>query len=257
MSSNPGKDFEPIAEDYAFFESHATEAEEDARAYLESLGKILPADGDLRMLDFGCGSGTFTERLLQMAGWPRERLRLTLVEPVESARRKAAAQLAGFTAAPIVAHGTLTDGLTGDFEVILANHVLYYVADLPGQLTRLIGLLSDSGVFLTAIAPRTNALIKFWIAAFGWLGREVPYHTSEDVETALQKLGADYQKHSVAYELTFPDTPENRQRIIRFLLADHLSQLPLERLFALFDRYSTGGRINVQTASDHFTIRRA
>ena len=31
MSTNPAKDFGPIAEDYAFFEAHATEAEQDAR----------------------------------------------------------------------------------------------------------------------------------------------------------------------------------------------------------------------------------
>ena len=100
MSKNPEKDFGPIADDYAFFESHATEAEQDARAYLEHLGEIVPAEGTLRMLDFGCGSGTFTARFLKQAGWPPERLRLTLVEPVESARRQAVARLAGFTEAP-------------------------------------------------------------------------------------------------------------------------------------------------------------
>jgi hypothetical protein len=30
MSKNPAKDFGPIADDYAFFETHATEAEQDA-----------------------------------------------------------------------------------------------------------------------------------------------------------------------------------------------------------------------------------
>ena len=83
-----------------------------------------------------------------------------------------------------------------------------------------------SGIFVTAIAARTNALIEFWIIGFRLLGREIPYNTSEDVETALQELGADYQKQQVAYELTFPDTEENRMRIIRFLLADHLAQMP-------------------------------
>lgn len=37
MSKNPAKDFGPIADDYAFFETHATEAEQDVRAYGERL----------------------------------------------------------------------------------------------------------------------------------------------------------------------------------------------------------------------------
>ena len=57
MSKNPEKDFGPIADDYAFFEDHATEAEQDAQAYLERLRGMAPAQGVLRMLDFGCGSG--------------------------------------------------------------------------------------------------------------------------------------------------------------------------------------------------------
>ena len=35
MSENPAKDFAPIADDYAFFESHATEAANDSQAYVE------------------------------------------------------------------------------------------------------------------------------------------------------------------------------------------------------------------------------
>ena len=257
MSKNPQKDFGPIADDYAFFENHATEAEQDARAYLEQLKQIVPADGTaLRMLDFGCGTGSFTARFLKLAGWPPDRLRITLVEPVESARRQAVARLAGFAATPAVESATLPALSVAGFDIVLANHVFYYVPELPSQLATLIDALSASGKFVTAIAARTNALIEFWITGFRLLGREIPYHTSEDVEAALQELGADYQKRQVAYELTFPDTEENRMRIVRFLLADHLEQMPHRPLLDLFDQHSQSGRIHIRTASDHFTIRR-
>lgn len=255
MSKNPEKDFGPIADDYAFFERHATEAQEDARAYVDLLGKIVPADGTVRMLDFGCGSGAFTALLLKLAGWSPERLRLTLVEPVETVRRQAVARLANFTESPIADSSTLPAGLSRSFDIVLANHCLYYVPDLAGQLARLIDALSSSGAFATAIAPRSNALIEFWIAGFRMLGKEIPYHTSEDVEASLKALGADYQKQQVAYELTFPDTEENRMRIIRFLLADHLAQMPLRPLLDLFDQYSDSSRIDIRTASDHYSIR--
>ena len=255
MAKNAEKDFGPIAEDYAFFEQHATEAREDVRAYLEEIGPLFPAPGLVRMLDFGCGSGTFTTRFLDAAGWPPDRLRLTLVEPVEAARRQAASRLARYAAEPVTQSATLPVGPANRFELILSNHVLYYVPDLPGELTKLIDSLAPTGVFATAIAGRTNALIAFWLTGFRLLGREVPYNTSEDVEAALCNLGADYEKQQVAYELKFPDTEENRLRIIRFLLADHLSQMPRQPLLELFDPHSRAGEILVRTASDHYTVR--
>jgi trans-aconitate 2-methyltransferase len=230
MSKNPEKDFGPIADDYAFFENHATEAREDVRAYLEHTQGMVPAEGPIRMLDFGCGSGTVTARFLQQAAWPPERLRLTLVEPVESARRQAVARVAGLTASPVTELAALPAELAESFDVILANHVFYYVPEFRSQLAKLIGALSDGGILATAIAGRTNALIEFWIEGFRLLGMPIPYHTSEDLETALRELGAEYHKRQVAYDLTFPDTETNRMRIIRFLLADYLPQMPRQPL---------------------------
>ena len=86
MTKEPAKDFGAIADDYAFFESHATEAEADVRAYATHLSGISPDGETVRMLDFGCGSGSFTARFLEQVGWPPERLKLTLVEPAESVR---------------------------------------------------------------------------------------------------------------------------------------------------------------------------
>jgi hypothetical protein len=71
----------------------------------------------------------------------------------------------------------------------------------------------------------------------------------------LRTLDAVYQKGEVGYQLTFPDTEENRMRIIRFLLAEHLDRLPRRPLLDVFDRYAHSGRIRIQTVSHHFTIR--
>lgn len=255
MSENPAKDFGAIADDYSFFERHATEAREDVQGYAEDVRGVLPASGVVRMIDFGCGTGGFTARFLDELGWTPDRVMLTLVEPIDSVRRQAVARLAGRTAGPLADAKALPAGDGSRFDLILANHVFYYVPNLRGELARLIGSLSESGVFVTAIAGRTNALIEFWIAAFRHLGREVPYNVAEDLEAALQELGANYAKRSVAYELAFDDTEENRLRVLRFLLADYLPLLPREFLLGLFDRYSRAGRIEIQTASEHFVVR--
>jgi SAM-dependent methyltransferase len=255
MNKNPAKDFGPIADDYAFFETQSTEPEEDSRAYVEQLGPIVPKEGAIRILDFGCGSGTFTARFLQQAGWPAARLRLTLVEPVESARRQAVARLARFSQPPIVDSAALRADAAGSFDVVLANHCLYYVPQLEVHLAALIAGLSTAGVFVTAIAPRSNALIEFWTRGFGLLAREIPYNLSEDIASSLERLGIAFERRQVPYELVFPDTEDNRMRIIRFLLAEHLAMMPRRPLLDLFDQHAESGSIKIRTACDHYTIR--
>jgi len=254
MSENPAKDFGAIADDYSFFERHATEAREDVRAYAEELHGVLPTTGVVRMLDFGCGTGTFTERFLDELGWPPERVALTLVEPVDSVRQQAVERLANRSGKPIVESARLPAAGAGPFDLILANHVFYYVPNLRAELAKLVGSLAAEGVFVTAIAGRSNALIQFWIAAFAELGRDVPYHVAEDVEGALQELGVSYGKRSAPYELVFEDSEANRIRILRFLLADYLPLLPREFLLGLFDRYACEGRIEIWTVSEHFRV---
>lgn len=254
MSANPAKDFGTIADDYLFFEHHATEAREDVRAYAEELRGVLPAAGVVRILDFGCGTGGFTARFLDELGWPSERVALTLVEPVDSVRRQAAERLASRSGTPIVDSATLPGKGAGPFDLILANHVFYYVPNLRGALAKLVSSLAAGGTFVTAIAGRSNALIQFWIAAFRQLERDVPYNVAEDLERALQEAGANYAKRSVTYDLTFEDSKANRMRILRFLLADYLPLLPEDFLLRMFDRYVCGGYIDIRTASEHFVV---
>lgn len=255
MSNNPAKDFGEIATEYTFFEEHSTEAQEDVRAYQEHVAAVTPLDGIVNMLDFGCGSGTFTERFLEQAGWSPKQLRLTLVEPVESARGKAVARLGRFADSPLAESSALPNAFDQGFDVVLANHVFYYVPDLRDTLRRLIAALAPTGVFLMAIAPRTNAMCEFGERCFKLMGREMPYNTSEDIEAALQSLNAAYDKQHVPYQLSFADSRESRMQILRFLLADHLTRLPGHQLLDWFDQYSVAGRVEIHTETDHYTLR--
>ncbi len=171
-----------------------------------------------------------------------------------SRARLAVTRLAGFSSHPIVDSPTLTNA-ANNYDVVLSNHVLYYLPELTKTLDRLTGALAPAGVFTTAIAPRSNSLIEFWTRGFGFLGREIPYNISEDVEASLEQLGAAYRKTQVPYELIFPDTDENRMRIIRFLLAEHLAEIPHRPLLDFFDQYADSGRIHIRTSCDHYTVR--
>jgi trans-aconitate 2-methyltransferase len=246
------KDFAPILSDYAFFETHATEAERDAAAYAGQIARLIADGRTLRVLDFGCGTGTFTERLLRLVRIPPERLELTITEPVTASHQLAAERLKGFTRQPIEHGDSLAAISRREFDLIVSNHVLYYVPDLPGTLTALSQRLARGGQMLLAIAGNDNPLIQFWRAGFAMIGERVPYHVAEDVASALDKAGISYEEARVPYELTFDDTKANRLTILRFLFAEHLQQMPQAKMLALFDPFASGGRIDIRTASRHF-----
>lgn len=248
------KDFAPILDDYAFFEKFATEAASDAAAYTEQVAPLVATGKTIRLLDFGCGTGSFSERFLDEVAIEPERLLLSLVEPVVASHDLAAERLRRFTTAPIE-HATSLAGINQpQLDLIVANHVFYYVPDLAKTLSALHQRVATGGLFLTAIAGDDNPLIQFWRAGFAMLDQPTPYHVAEDVAAALVELGTPFQQRNVPYDLVFEDTADNRLKILRFLFAEHLAKLPRERMLALFDPYASAGRVEIRTGCEHFAI---
>lgn len=270
-SSTAAKDFGPIRDDYAFFETHATEAEEDLAAYVPGFREVMTrrvaeidsqaahrAGGErCRVLDFGCGPGTFSGKFLDRLGCPADRLALTLVEPQPLYREQAAACLARFSTAPIRAFESLPEDGVGVFDVILANHVLYYVTDLDAVVPAIVRGLAPGGMLQTAIAGHDNPLIRLWVTAFAMLGRPVPYHTAESVDATFARHGIGATTSTVPYRLEFSDTPGNRASILRFLLGEYFAMLDEGALRSLFDPYARAGRILIETCSHHFAVTAA
>lgn len=268
MAANAAKDFGPIRDDYAFFEEHATEAANDLAAYvpgfhdamtrrLTALGAAAATQspGDrCRVLDFGCGPGTFSAKFLRRLDCPPDRLALSLVDPQPLYLGQAASSLAGFTTLAIRSSASLPSDAVRSFDLILSNHVLYYVADLDTTIPAIVEALAPGGIFQTAIAGHDNPLIQFWVAAFAMLGRPVPYHTAESVAAALDRHGITASTSTVPYDLIFPDSHDNRDRILRFLLAEHYPLLPQADLRRLFDPYASSGTIAIKTCSHHFVV---
>src|SRR5262249_55025687 len=162
----------------AFFMAHATEAESDVAAYARELAGFDGGRAAIGWLDFGCGNGDFTERLLSRLGWSPKALRMTLVEPVGPQREEAARRLAKFSAQPIQSREDLPAAQAGPFDLVLSNHVLYYVDDLAATLGQMRALLRPGGKLLLAIAGWENPLLRLWKTGFVLIGRPVPYHAA-------------------------------------------------------------------------------
>lgn len=248
------KDFGAIENDYAFFMAHATEAECDVAEYVRELAAFPTGRPSIRLLDFGCGAGDFTARLLSALKWPPEVLRIALVEPVQHQREEAVRRLAQFSRHAIESLERLPPSQAAQFDVVLSNHVLYYVDALDQALRQMRELLRPGGKMLLAIASWDNTLMQLWKTGFALLGRPVPYHAAEDVEAALLNQGARPRKTRACYQLRFPDTEENRLKILRFLFGEHLQEISPQRLLGEFDRLAEVGHVQVKTHSEHFTI---
>jgi SAM-dependent methyltransferase len=256
MSDTSRKHFGPIRDDYAFFQQHSTEAEEDLRAYEPHLHRLTIGDKPIRMLDFGCGDGGFTAALLSRSRFPQGQLWLSLVEPDTPSLQQAVDRLQVFTPHPVRAWPALPPHLNAGFELVLANHVLYYVPDLTGTLSALLRALATPGLFLTAMAGRVNAMAQYCLRCFDLIGKTFPFWTSEDCEVALGCLGAAYGTQPVDYELVFPDSAENRLRLGRFLIGSDYHAVPQQALLEGFDPYAHAGQVAMQLEHQHFIMHR-
>lgn len=252
-------DYAEIRGDFAFFLAHSTETEAQIAALRPHLAWLAQRRQAARMLDFGCGDGRFAARLLRAAGPPHERLALVLVEPATALRAEAARRLAPLAREVADAgeeYGDQSGVAVGPaFDLILANHSLYYVAAPAATVRALARRLAPGGRLIAALLDRDNALAQIWRAGFAAAGLSFPFPLAEDFEEILRGAGLTPEREEIGYRIAFPDRAEARRRILRFLLGANLERLPDARADALFAPYRRGARVIIETAYPHLVVR--
>ena len=251
MSDHTLKSFAGLHDDYAFFESHASETEASLASWLPLVQNRWAAP---RVLDFGAGSGSFSSLFLRRAGFPPANLDLTLVEPDPAFRSRALQTLAPLSSHPIHAWPLLDHDLGPTFDLIFSHHVLYYVPNLEQTLNRLCDALAPAGRMLLIQGGQGNGLNKIVFAAFAHLGELPPYHYSENTRAYLRTLGVELKVRQVHSTLDFPDSVEGRRRILRFLLSEHLARLPESFALSLFEPFVQGRRVRIPSVDELFIV---
>jgi trans-aconitate 2-methyltransferase len=176
------------------------------------------------------------------------------VEPVEVYRQQAQQTVAAVTRHPVEAWPELPVPVAGRFDLILANHVFYYVPDLEAVVPRLLEALAPSGRLLTALAGQRNTLIQFWNRCFALIGRPVPYHTAEDLTALLARWQLPFRQQDVPYVLSFPDSAEHRLKILRFLLGNYFAEVPRQAMLDLFEPFAHRGTIVMPIVHEQYAI---
>lgn len=137
---------------------------------------------DRRVLDVGCGMGL-------LRGWLPADAVYTGIEPsagaIQAARsRHASANLVHASAERFDARGE-------EYDSIVFNEMLYYVADPLWVLRKYASMLKDGGVMLCSIYQNpSRTLIKRWLRH--WLGGRKPYsnaHCTKVIRTFMASEG--------------------------------------------------------------------
>jgi trans-aconitate 2-methyltransferase len=252
------KDFTDIRGDYAFFEEHSTEARANLLALVPQVAQVVAQSGHVRLMDFGCGSGRFTEMLLKELEVDSARLELTLVEPVVPYLASARAQLASFSSLPIRAASTVSALSSRQAQdAIVSNHVLYYVPSIDDAVASLLDRVAPDGRLLVTFGTDDNGLILGWEHCFEAHGQKVPYFKMGALKAALAKAGARFESIPIASMLSFDDSYENRMRIVRFMTGTHFAEMPKhDSMAAFFDSYSRSGRVDLPLHDELIVARR-
>jgi 2-polyprenyl-3-methyl-5-hydroxy-6-metoxy-1,4-benzoquinol methylase len=255
-SESSKKHFDSIHDHYAFFQAHSTEADQCAKAIAAHLSGHTQLGPATRLADFGCGDGDFLLSVLNRLGQSVRQndvhLSLLDLDPTYLEMAEAKARQLGFT--KITAAKTL-ESLATKHDVIISNHVLYYVSDLTACLSSLYSHVAPGGRLLITLADNTNALIESWRLYFSLLGESVPYHLSDAFELQLRHFNLSYTIESISSALTFPDTPYARDSILRFLLGSYFPRVSnIFEYRSHLDRYSDGKTVTMSLKDNLFVI---
>lgn len=246
--------FEGRHDDYAFFLTHSDEPTRCRDAVVRELEVWREAEPHrpIRLMDFGCSRGEFLRGVLERGRLDPGSLALTLVDVDVSALEAARREVAAFSTVRIDADVAPPGGR--EFDVILSNHVLYYVPDLAQTLRRLMNAVADGGLALLTLGGRDNQLCRLWQHVFDAVGEPVPFYLAPDVERELSEIPVRFTKSEIRSVLEFDDTAENRARIARFVFGPHFQRFGPERILPHFDAWSADGRIVMENRDVCFCV---
>jgi SAM-dependent methyltransferase len=259
VDRSSGPDFGEISASYAFFLAHSTETAAQIAALSPLVRATFAGGKAARLLDFGCGDGAFLASVIDRAGVAvGGALSVHLVEPVATLRARAAGRLRRVPGLQVAAAADLEAAATAAFDLILANHSLYYVPDPARTVQALCARCAGGGAIVVAMLDRANALAVLWRAGYAAIGAPFPYCLAEDVADALAACGSAPRATPIAYCIDFPDTAAARGNLVRFLFGPEIAARHGLRLARLFDRHSRGNRIVIETRHPQLvtTVRR-
>jgi len=164
------------------------------------------------VLDVGCGLGELADRLHREHGLDVVAIDLS-PRMVELARERGVdARLGDIQELPFS---------DGEFDVVVANWVLYHVADIDGALREVTRVLAPGGHVLAATVGEEN-MREVWELVGGPTSVERSFD-SHSGKGLLEAHFAHVERHDVESTLVFPDAAAVRRFISMTMTRAHLA----------------------------------
>lgn len=143
---------------------------------MDVLRKALPLHGQGRLLDFGCGSGSFLARMHQQ-GW-----KVTGLDASEAAVQRVR-ELGLHALTGTLPHPALDDG---SFDVVTMWQALEHVHEPMPVLQAACRVLAAGGKLIVAV-PNLDSLAFRWFGA-AWNGLDLPRHLTHFTPRTLRQM---------------------------------------------------------------------
>jgi SAM-dependent methyltransferase len=165
-----------------------------------------------RILDAGCGTGVFAERLQRELGVEVEAVDLSARMVALTGQRGVPAQVGDIQALPFA---------EGEFDVAVANWVLYHVEQLEQGVAELARVLRPGGALIAGTQGRTHLLNVWQLLGDPWQ----PELSFDDVNgrAALERHFATVEERRGDGLIRFPDAAALRDFVAVTITHAHLA----------------------------------
>ncbi len=251
------KDFSSITNAYKFFKEHSTEYEANRHEIILKLEQSKLLERGISILDFGGGDGELLSDLYSKTDINKFDPKLYIFEPVENYQESAKSKLALVGYNNLVVLEKIDELPDATLDLILVNHVLYYVENLDQTISKLRSKLNENGQLWILMADENNSADQLWEVFFEKLGMKVPYFLTNDLRFILDDQSVQYlETREIKSTFFFKNSNENRSSLVRFLLGNYSERFNDETIKEAVSCYEEGSDIRLPLSDSLFAIRK-
>lgn len=242
------KDFGKIENEYDFFVRNCDEQINNLRDLRDILNGLTDKD-NISILDYGGGDGDFLSKLINKSASYNE---IIMLEPCSNYKKCAINNLNPHKVSFVKRLKDVPTNLK--FDLIIANHVLYYVNDLSKTIFSLTKLLNTDGKLVINLANKNNETAAMTHFFFSKINKPNPFYFFEDVECYCSNRNIKQISKISNSTLKFEISDNNIISIAKFIFGDYYKQFKEHELIEYMKRFKDGGFIKIKLSDTIMVI---
>jgi SAM-dependent methyltransferase len=254
--------FQTVETDFDFFLRHTNEIETEWPKYLDQFLRLLKPGTPQKIMEYGPGTGYMMKRIFENDGMKQfyPYLEVVLIEPSPHYQDSLQNTLGNIPIQSLTIYANIAEysglaGTEGSIDIIMSNHVFYYVEHFKEEFHHLNRVLKSGGYLLTSLCLQEHALIKAYVENCKKMGVPQRKHEPRDIVAEFVACNFTITREIVRSKLEFLDTVPNRMAIHRFIMLEEETRIPPSRLCWL-DGFKVGEVIRIPLVDQFLTMQK-